>query len=59
GVGGHPPHRLDSEDIAALVAYLSESQTSPEEPAQPDLEEGEEPGAEEGEEPGVEDEGGA
>ncbi|MBW3666788.1 MAG: cbb3-type cytochrome c oxidase subunit II [Actinobacteria bacterium] len=51
GVGGHPPHRLDSEDMAALVAYLSESQTSPEEPAQPDLEEGEEPGEE--------DEGGA
>lgn len=47
GFGGHPPHRLGSDDMAALVAYLFESQTSPDEPEEPDLEEGDEEGTEE------------
>lgn len=36
GLGGHPPHHLAAEDLRALTAYLSESQTSPDEPAPPD-----------------------
>jgi len=36
GLGGHPPHSLAAEDLQALTAYLSESQTSPDEPAPAD-----------------------
>lgn len=39
GLGGHPPYNLAVEDLQALTAYLSESQTSPEEPAPADTEE--------------------
>lgn len=39
GLGGHPPHTLAAEDLRALGAYLSESQTSPDEPAPPDIDE--------------------
>jgi hypothetical protein len=39
GLRGHPPHTLAAEDLRALAAYLSESQTSPDEPAPPDVDE--------------------
>jgi hypothetical protein len=47
GLGGHPPHRLDGDDMAALVAYLTESRTSPEEPAEPELDEEDQPSEDE------------
>jgi len=47
GLGGHPPHRLDGDDMAALVAYLTESRTSPDEPAQPQLDEEDQPSEDE------------
>jgi hypothetical protein len=35
GLGGHPAHDLAQDDMAALLAYLSESATStPDEPAE-------------------------
>lgn len=36
GLGGHPPHNLAVEDLQALTAYLSESRTTPGEPASGD-----------------------
>jgi hypothetical protein len=39
GLADHPPHNLAVEDLQALSAYLSESQTSPEEPAPADADE--------------------
>jgi hypothetical protein len=44
GFGGHPPHILAPDDVTALVAYLSESTTSREQPESEDGGIEEEPG---------------
>lgn len=46
GLGDHPPHNLAAEDLQALTAYLSESQTSRDEPAPADEDTSDESGEE-------------
>ena len=46
GLGGHPPHHLAAEDLQALTAYLSQSQTSPDQPTPADEDTSDESGEE-------------